>query len=187
MPAQRLYECLERLSNWLQAELRKSAAQHGLKQVQLEALEYLAHANRYSDSPAALAEALKLTKGTVSQTVLALEAKGLVAKLPDERDGRVWHCRPTAKGRDIVREAFPPQPLEQLTRSLSPERLALHVELLEELLRAAQQQRGYRTFGVCRTCRHFRREGDAEFRCGLTGEKLLPADSLLRCREHTSA
>jgi hypothetical protein len=55
---------------------------------------------------------------------------------------------------------------------------------LESLLRALQRARGGRTFGICHTCRHFRRLRGGGNRCGLTGEPLSVSDSRRICREH---
>ena len=60
----------------------------GLNPAQWEALRFLARANRYSRSPSALAEFLGTTKGTASQTVIALESKGLVSRTRRASDRR---------------------------------------------------------------------------------------------------
>jgi MarR family transcriptional regulator, negative regulator of the multidrug operon emrRAB len=49
-----------------------------------------------------------------------------------------------------------------------------------------QRANGSRTFGVCRSCRFFRRQRSG-FECGLTGEPLSAADSAMICREHEPA
>jgi DNA-binding MarR family transcriptional regulator len=179
-----LFELVERLSNLLRQEQRKVASQHGLKLVQLEALQHLARANRYSDTPLAMAEALGLTKGTVSQTLSALEAKGFMRKTTDDADARVTHCRLTRNGRDIVRESLPPALMSDAASELGGKNLQDLTLLLEDLLRHAQRRSGGRVFGICNTCKHFEAGANEGGTCGLTREKLLPADTLLRCREH---
>ena len=58
------------------------AAEHdaGLNPAQWEALRYLSRAIRFSNSPGALTRYLGATKGTISQTVIALERKGFITK-----------------------------------------------------------------------------------------------------------
>lgn len=68
--------------------LRSEEFDSGLIPAQWEALRYLARCNRFSDSPAALAAYMGSTRGTVSQTVRALERKGLVEKTPRQGEGR---------------------------------------------------------------------------------------------------
>ena len=170
---------VERMAALVRADQREVAARHDLKLTQLEALAYLATANRYSDTPAGLTDYLGLTKGTVSQTLIALENKGLIQKHPDESDGRLVHCRPTKAGRAIAAEVTPVPTIGELEAGVAEE----HAAGLRGLLSTLQRQRGGRTFGLCRTCSHFQREPRG-FRCGLTGEKLSREDSLLHCREH---
>lgn len=177
-----LHLVLERICSVYRAELRDQASTYGLKLVQLEALIYFSVANRYSDTASALADYLGVTKGTASQTVIALQRHGLVQKKADDDDGRVLHCKVTAAGRDVLKAAHPAAVLTDL----SDDRLTEALTAATQLLRAFQTSRGLRVFGQCRTCSHFRREGSMQ-RCGLTGEPLTKGDSLLICREHTSA
>lgn len=147
--------------------------------MQLEALIFLSVANRYSDTAGAIAEYLGVTKGTASQTILALERRGLIAKAPDAVDGRVQHCHLTPAASRIVASTHPLGILAE-----TKERDVAEAEKAAvELLRVLQRGRGFRTFGQCRTCAQFERRGTTS-RCGLTGERLSREDSLRICREH---
>lgn len=177
--AEPLHELLERLGHLLRAEQRRLGTAHGLQPVHLQALAYLARANRYSDSPIAAAEFLGVTKGTMSQTLRVLQERELVQADDDPADARRVRLRPTAKGRRLLaqlpsallRDALPAAAAAQLAASLT------------ELLRAMQRSADGRTFGVCRTCRHFRSEAGGA-RCGLTGEPLPVEQTERLCREH---
>ena len=171
-----LYTLLERISFLLREELRTFATSEGLKLAQLEALIFLARANRYSDTTSAVVDYLGATKGSVSQTLSALERKGLVERSPDPKDGRVNHCHVTQAGGRVVRRAI-------VARALPERDHSGLAASLRQLLREMQRQRGGRSFGVCGTCRHFQRH-DRGRRCGLTGEALTESESRLLCREH---
>ncbi len=177
--ASELHLLIERLSSLFRSQLREQATEHGLKLVQLEALVYLSVANRYSDTAGALTEYLGVTKGTTSQTLLALERRGLVRKLADPDDGRILHCVLTPAGQAIVEAAHPAPALTRLPDAEQAEALAAAIRLL----RALQAGRGFKTFGQCRTCAHLRREGPA-LRCGVTGQALTQGDASRICREH---
>ena len=82
MKTEPIYQYLERMANLLRTDTRRSMVEKGLQPVQLEALHYLSQCNRYSDTPAAVADFLGLTKGTVSQTLGLLENVGMIEKLP---------------------------------------------------------------------------------------------------------
>src|SRR5579885_461789 len=84
--------------------LARSDEQVGnLNPAQWEALRYLARANRFSRTPAALADYLASTRGTVSRTLASLEAKGYVSRDASLRDGRSVVLALTARGEQLLR------------------------------------------------------------------------------------
>jgi DNA-binding MarR family transcriptional regulator len=184
MRTEEIYEHLERISNLLRTDNRRAILGRGLQPVQLEALHYLGCCNRYSNTPASVADYLGLTKGTVSQTLGLLEAGGLIEKRPDAKDRRVVHLVLTETGRQVVAEAIPPQVLKNALALISAAEQEALVACLNRFLRGMQQGNRLRTFGECQTCRHHVREADESRRCGLTGETLTPSDSEAICREH---
>lgn len=178
----RLFALIERLGNLFRNQARAFALAHGLVDpVQLAALSYLARANRYSNTVAAVVDYLGLTKGTVSQTVALLERRGLLRKRSDPTDRRVVRLELTPKGLQLARRFHRQLLLNKL--GVDGVRLAALETDLEALLRAIQRAHGGRSFGVCQSCRYFQRQG-AEFRCGLTGEALSRAQIVRICREH---
>lgn len=157
----------------------------GLKPVQWEAMRFLARANRFSNTPTALSQFLVSTKGTVSQTLNALARKGLIAKRADTRSARVVRLELTAAGLALLER----DPLHQLAEAAagwpSQERARLD-QALADLLRSTQKRNGFKTFGVCRTCRHFRAGASGGAFCGLLAEPLSRADTEAICHEHAS-
>ncbi|MCC6205883.1 MAG: MarR family transcriptional regulator, partial [Hyphomicrobiales bacterium] len=95
LEAARLIDRIERL-------VRSGVTVHGLNPAQWEALRYLARANRFSRTPAGLAAYLGSTRGTVSQTLIALEQKGFVARQASDRDRRSIDLSLTAKGLEAL-------------------------------------------------------------------------------------
>ncbi|MEZ4282661.1 MAG: MarR family winged helix-turn-helix transcriptional regulator [Myxococcota bacterium] len=182
MGSGREIEILERIANLLRAETRLAAQRSGIQPVQLEILEYLDRCNRYSDTPAAVAEYLSLTKGTVSQSIQRLEEKGFIIRAPDPNDGRISRLRLSRKGRSVVNSKSR-QALATAAERADFEGRTL-AEALERLLGALQRANGLRSFGVCQTCRFFEHGEDGRSRCGLTAEPLSADDRLLVCREH---
>jgi len=179
-----LYEYLSRISRLLMAEER--SGREALPAVQIAALHYLNRCNRYSDTPASVADYLAATKGTVSQTLRALENKGLIERHADANDGRVVHLAPTRAGKQLLRAEIPPPAFRAAEAELGNDDRDQLRELLETLLRGMQRSGQISLFGVCRTCSHFRRLGENRFQCGLTEERLTPADSEKICREHAA-
>lgn len=182
-----LHTLLTRIARLLQAEDR--AASPGLPPVQLHALDYLSRCNRYSDRPAAVAEYLGITKGTTSQSLRVLMEAGLIEKHTNPDDRRSVHLLVTDAGRDLVAAAGSKVLLDRALAQWPPETTDQLGEGLRDLLRAMQRANAGRSFGVCRTCRHFQTSdgpdsNEAGHRCGLTQEALSTADSGLICREH---
>jgi DNA-binding MarR family transcriptional regulator len=181
-PDDELLQLVELLGRVLDGELRDG--RDGLQRVHLRALAYLRVANRYSNTPRALAEFLGLTKGTVSQSLLLLDRRGLVERAPDPEDGRVVRLRLSAKGRRLADGSSLEGRWAAALAGVPAGERAAAARVLRQALVALQRQRGNLSFGECRTCRHFLREGADTFRCGLTGEPLLRAETRQTCREH---
>ncbi|WP_018291269.1 MarR family transcriptional regulator [Verrucomicrobium sp. 3C] len=167
--------------------LARAGEQEGrLNPVQWEALRYLARANRFSRKPAALADYLVSTRGTVSRTLASLEGKGYVARKPDARDRRSVDFALTRKGsKTLTRD-----PLLVLARNIEQATGGDATGLLDELrqtLRNAIARNQGRAFGACHTCRHFRahvrRLTRTPHHCSLLDEPLSEADSRAICAE----
>jgi len=93
-----LIELLERLGLLLRTERRRRSSSHGLSEVHLALLDYLARCNRFSNTPGAASEYLGITKGTISQSIKLLESRGLVRKQTDKEDKRITRLTLTRKG-----------------------------------------------------------------------------------------
>lgn len=175
---------LERLTRLMRADEHEG----GLNPAQWEALRYLSRANRFSNSPIALTRFLGSTKGTISQTIKALERKGFIAKSPRENEGRSISLSLTPKGTETLKN----DPLTGFSKSLDDlggktrRRLA---KGLAELLETDLKRRKQPSFGICSSCRHFHEkahENDAPgpYGCMLFDVALSLADSQLICIEH---
>jgi len=168
--------------------VRSGEAGHALNPAQWEALRYIARANRFSRTPAALADYLGSTRGTVSQSLISLEEKGFVDRTQSRRDKRSVELELTARGR----AALDDDPLTHLAADIAVARsvdLETVVTLLRETLSRTIARNGGKPFGVCRTCRHFQRTTSASSyaRCTLLDEPLSKDDALAICAEQEPA
>jgi len=184
--ADELLELVDALGRLVDGHRRAGGLEEGLQPIHLRALAYLGRANRYSNTPAALAEWLGQTKGTVSQSLLLLEARGLVVKTPDAGDGRVVRLALAARGRALLARLERDADWAGAAGDLAGEEAARAADALRGLLAGLQRRRGHQTFGVCKTCRHFRSEAGGGMRCGLTGDVLRARDVVKLCREHAA-
>ncbi|MDX1300077.1 MAG: MarR family winged helix-turn-helix transcriptional regulator [Pseudomonas sp.] len=182
MTAITLFDLFERLSSLMRMWHRQHPLLADLQPIQVSALIYLSRCNRYSDTPLGVTEYLGLTKGTVSQSLKALEAKGLIVKTPDARDKRSVHLQLTDTARTLIDSLLPPTLLidgEARLAERGPQLTALLAELLVEVQRCADVP----SFGLCATCRFHQHVAGQPF-CGLTQEPLSQSDATLICREH---
>ena len=124
----------------------------GLNPAQLMALEYLGRANRFSRSPSQVAEFMGSTRGTVSQTLKVLAAKGYIAEEKSETDRRSITYKLMVKGRDVVAAS---DVLGQSLDGFSPAELGQLSDALRTTLSRAIKDNAQRPFGICRTCQHF--------------------------------
>ncbi len=183
--AERVAQLLDRLTQ-LVRELQFS---DGLNPAQWEALRYVAQANRYSRTPTALAKFLGLTKGTVSQTIIALEGKGYVRRDPCPLDRRQLVLTLTDAGLGLMAR----DPISSLR--LAAEQLIGEgesdeiggglVKTLSRLLHDLQLRHALTEFGVCRECTLLcvaeRAGSSPAYNCGLTGDALAEAETAHVC------
>ena len=178
----RIASLIERLARLM----RSSEHASGLNPAQIEALRYLAACNRFSNSPSALAEYLAVTKGSVSQTIQALERKGLVTKAARKGRGRAVAIALTEAGQAVLSRDPWHRMSDQVMALDRRDRAALG-ESLSAILRGLLAENGRKSFGVCRSCRYFERGGGVPGhpdRCGLLKLDLAPGDVDLICAEH---
>jgi len=162
----------------------------GLNPAQWEALRFLSRANRISRTPGALAQFLNTTRGTASQTLIALAAKGYLHKVPCPTDRRVTFLELTPKGTAQL-ESDPLKRINELTSSLPGGLEPALVEGLNRLLGRLNAEEGCKQFGVCTTCCHLVADADcavdSQHRCGLTGDPLCQNDTSSICVNHKTA
>jgi DNA-binding MarR family transcriptional regulator len=183
MEAAHLIDRLERLA-------RAGEQAGGLNPAQWEALRYLSRANRFSRTPAALAEYFNSTRGTVSRTLASLEEKGYVTRSASRRDGRSIELSLTGAGEQAVKH----DPLIAIAKHIDAATGGSLVDVLQRLrqtLRRAIAYNGGRAFGACYTCRHFRAHirprSATPHHCGLLDEPLSETDSRAICVEQEPA
>lgn len=180
-----IFDLIERMSALIRSEERKKCTALGLQAVHLQALNYLSRCNRYSDTPAALANYLGMTRGTVSQTLSLLEKKGYIKKSSDAKDKRVVHLALLPEGKNILEQAKPAELFIKAKILLqhkddSPDYETAFANTLTALQKANRSQ----SFGVCRTCHYFT-DTQQGYLCGLTQQALSESDSGKICQEHT--
>ncbi|MBL4659367.1 MAG: winged helix-turn-helix transcriptional regulator [Alcanivoracaceae bacterium] len=179
-----IYAILERISELIRVDSRQTGIRYSLHPIQMEALHYLSICNKYSDTPMAVTDYLGQTKGTISQTLKALEKKGCVIKHPDSKDKRVTHLLVTNKGKDIIKSSLPTPMFSNALNSISATESDEIIFTLKKLLSTMLETNNIKSFGVCRTCIYNQAINDGSFYCNLLKQPLDIKDVQLICKEH---
>ena len=159
----------------------------GLNPAQWSALRYFERANRFSRTVSAFARYHGTTRGTASQTVRALVAKGYLRRSPAEHDQRSFRLDLTERARQRL-AADPLDAFVTAAATLPREQCATLARGLRKMLDHVQ---GEPAFGVCTSCRHLREVDGASpagcaHRC-LFKDALLHDDELGRiCIDYQS-
>jgi DNA-binding MarR family transcriptional regulator len=177
---------ISRLINRISRTVHCLQFAQGLNPAQWEALRFLSQANRYSRNPTALAEYLRTTKGTASQTLRCLESKGFVRRVGLAADRRTVRIDLTESGQAVLLH----DPLRCLEKGVTA--VGEEVEPLRRALArmAAGLERGagFKPFGLCSECTHFCKNEAPDnadpHRCGFNGDTLSAADAEKICVNH---
>ena len=162
----------------------------GLNPAQWEALRFIARANRYSRSPGAIARYLGTTRGTVSQTLIALEAKGYIRRLRCDADRRALTVDLTDSGRALI-ENDPLCLVLRAADALDCEAQSRLADGLDGLARAGADGEGHarvRPLPGLRQ-RYFcpSKVEDESCHCALTDESIPAGETVKICVEFQSA
>ncbi len=166
--------------------LRQHEGSHGLNPAQWTVLRYLAKANRFSRSPTAVAEFMAATKGTVSQTLISLQKKGLVAKTVRAADKRSVCIEVTPAALARLESEDPMQRLLAPLAELPPLHTSLMSQALSRVLGTMLVEADRRNFGDCTSCQHLQVAADddahpSERFCGFFREPLAEAELTQSC------
>lgn len=148
-------------------------ADSDLTAAQWTALRFLARANRVSRTPSAFASFQTTTRGTASQCLKSLVAKGFLARHRSEKDGRSVRFEVTDRGW-VLLERDPLRHLITAIRRLEASSRAGLAHALATLTADLADQRGAPAFGTCNDCAHYTAgRGDAGY-CGCVAVDLAP-------------
>lgn len=176
-PANRLSDLLDRINRMA----RGLQFAHGLNPAQWDALRFFARANSYSRTPGGLALFLGTTKGTASQTINALDKKGLLTSTPDPTDKRIRRIVLTAEGTALLARD-PLNCLDDAVCRLDPAVVDIIADGLERISSELRDRCGSAEVGYCQKCGHFAgATEDGRARCAFNQAEIPGGDTDLLC------
>lgn len=184
-PDSKIIAALGKFAEVFRVLFQSSAQGHGLSATQLQLLHFINfHPNPMHRRGAFMAKEFNVTKATISDSLKALEKKGLVQKLADEKDSRSSIIGLTAQGTAIaMATAGLTAPLEAILALLPPEQKEHLIHTLFELIYRLNQAGVISTRRMCLNCRFYTGDHRSTHYCNLIGQPLLAADLRLECAE----
>lgn len=154
---QRTLVALSKVGLALREQAWKDTAPRGLNPTQAQVLMILARTAPSGLRLSGIAEQIGVSAPTTSDSVSAMEGKGLVAKKPDPDDGRALAVTLTEEGRRAARElAEWPDLLLEAVDVLDPTEEAVLLKALLKLIRGLQERGRIAPARMCVTCLYFR-------------------------------
>lgn len=188
----RLQDGLERLASLNRVEQWRTASAQGLNPTQLMLLNLLGRPGFDDLRVQDIARDLGLSQPTVTDSLIALERKGLVARMSDAQDRRAVRNRLTEQGRAALLSLRGGLTLTGKALSgLSPQEQGDLLGLLIKMIRALLDDGQMPMQRMCVTCRHFRPQAspgtDTPHFCDFVSAPFGSQDLRIDCGEHDAA
>ena len=152
---QALASALRRLAQLAHTSSWDQWASQRLTPTQRKILELLA-SRRESLTLSAVAQELGVTPATASDSLTALETKGLVKKRRSHVDGRALAIMLTTEGRrSVTALAALPDPLQSAFNALSPPEQEIFYRSAIKMIRGLQESGSLPVSRMCVRCRYF--------------------------------
>jgi DNA-binding MarR family transcriptional regulator len=182
----RIIAAFERISMAFRVLLWNEGKEHALSPIQIQVLIFLLHHSAEKRKVSYLAQEFNVTKATISDTVKALDKKGLIRKVYDSDDNRSYHIHLSTKGKQMAQKTAlfgGPfyKPIDQLPQQEKEDLLRHLLKVIEHLtaIGVITLQR------MCFTCVHYRpnHQSSAHF-CALMNKALKENELRIDCPEH---
>ncbi len=152
---ERLAIALDKLGTALKLRVREDADRHGLSPTQLQILAHT-RANGGSTTPSDLVMAQGVGIGTISDSLSALETKGLITRERGAQDGRRVVVRLTARGIQLSRKRETvDDPLIGVAQSLNPAEQTVLLGTIMKAIVGLQNEKQVWTTAMCVNCTYF--------------------------------
>ncbi len=182
----RIVAALEKIAQAFRVLLWQESREFSLSPIQVQVLIFLLYHSEEKRKVSYLADEFNMTKATISDTVKALDQKGLIEKAYEPHDTRSYVIHLTEKGRSIAKKTalFTHElhtPIDQLHADDKENLLLSLLNIIRHLNRAGiiTVQR------MCMSCTYYQssRKGQKHF-CTLLNQKLEATDLRLDCPEY---
>jgi DNA-binding MarR family transcriptional regulator len=183
---------LSRIGTVLRSQAWEGSAGTGIHPTQAQVLVFLSRSRPPGLRLSELADRLAVTRSTASESVTALERKGLLERRADPEDGRAVRITLTAAGRKASAGlAEWPDLLLEVVDDLDPAEKGALLRVLLKLIRGLQLRGEITPQRMCVTCRFFQPgahdDPERPHHCGYVDAAFGDRQLRIDCREHEPA
>lgn len=177
---------LERISQAFRVLLWRESKEFSLSPIQVQVLIFLMHHSDEKRKVSYLADEFNMTKATISDTIKALEKKGLITKETEPDDSRSYIIQLTANGYEIARKNsfFTQEIRTPVDKMSSDDKENLLLSLLN-IIRHLNKTGIITIQRMCLNCVHYQSTNNGEQHyCKLLNQKLQNSELRVDCPEH---
>ena len=182
----RIVAALERISQAFRVLLWNESKEFSLSPIQVQVLIFLFHHSEEKRKVSYLADEFNMSKATISDTIKALDQKGLIRKTVEQQDSRSYVIHLTKKGIDIAGKtsAFASELQTPIAKLNSDDKENLLLSLIG-IIHHLNKQGVITIQRMCVTCVHYKpAEGKQSHFCKLLNKKLENSELRIDCPEH---
>jgi DNA-binding MarR family transcriptional regulator len=188
--ARKLRDGLERVGAALRADQWEGLSKTPLNPTQAQILSFLSR--RGGARIGAVAAALSVSQPTATDSIAALERKGLAERRTEPQDARATMAAATPRGRALLKSVESRVgATERALASLDVGEQARLLTLVIKLIRNLQREGAIAPQRMCVACRHFRPyahdDAKAPHHCGLVDAAFGDESVRLDCPDHEAA
>lgn len=185
----RILAGLSRIGTVLRSQAWRETAPRGVHPTQAQFLVFLARSRPDGARLSELAERLAVTPSTASESVSALERKGLVERLRDPSDRRARRIVLTDAGKVFAAEAETwPDLLLGVVEELDAWERGVLLRIVVKMIRTLQERGEISPSQMCVSCRHFRPHAHPDperpHHCAFVDAAFGDAELRLDCGDH---
>lgn len=180
----RIVVALERVSEAFRVLLWNEGKDSALSPIQIQILVFIQFHTPDKCKVGYLADEFNMTKATISDSVKALHAKGLVAKETDPSDTRSFSLALTTEGKKIVKKAsLFAAPLETPIANLTQSQKVVMLDGLLRLIHDLHTSGIITIQRMCFTCANYQLDTRGHY-CHLLKSRLAETELRIDCPEH---
>lgn len=177
---------LERISEAFRVLLWNESKKNSLSPIQIQILIFLLFHPKEKCKVSYLAKEFNMTKATISDSIKALDRKGLITKESDSNDTRSYTISLSEKGTVVARQSsIFTKPIEKNIEELTINQKEIILDGLLNLIASLNRADVITIQRMCTTCSNYMYSNNTHY-CKLLELELKTTELRIDCPEHQS-